>query len=108
MAFDLPTNFSLGNNLTGGISGIGSMFQYASNVTGGWFGTAIVGIIWLMVFGISAALNTGRAFVSASFIAFVFSIYFTRLGAVPSMLPFGLLIMVIIGFFWAKSERSSY
>jgi len=105
MAWDLPTNFSNG---TASVDGVGSLFQYAGYATSGWFGTVIIAIIWIMAFGVGAMLNIGRAFASASFIAFVFSIYFVRIGAVSSSIPLYLLTATIIGFFWARSERSNY
>ena len=108
MTFDLPTNFTGTNGTNIGISGIGSMFQYATYATGGWFGTGLVAMIWLLAFGVSALANIGRAFASASFIAFVFSVYFLRIGAVTPLIPFVLMIMIIVGFFWAKSEKGSY
>lgn len=105
--WDLPTNFTVGNT-TKTVDGIGSIFQYAQYATDGWFGLGIVFMIWLISFGVSAALNIGRAFASASFIALVFSVYFARIGAINPTIPFILLIATIAGFFWAKSERSNY
>ena len=103
MAWDLPTNFSNG---TESVNGIGSLFQYAHYATSDWFGTVIVAVIWVMAFGTGALLNIGRAFASASFIAFVFSIYFVRIEAISPSVPLFLLTATIIGFFWARSERS--
>lgn len=107
MVWQLPTNFTVGN-VSKGIDGVGSIFQYASYATNGWFGTGIVFMIFLISFSVSAMLNTGRAFASASFIALVFSVYFARIGAVNPTLPFILLIATIAGFFWAKGERGNY
>lgn len=107
MAFDLPTNFTVGNS-TRAVDGVGSILQYASYATDGWFGTGILAIIFIMSFGVSALANIGRAFASASFITLVFSVYFARLGAVNPTIPFILLICTIAGFFWAKSERGTY
>ena len=104
MAFDLPTNFSNG---TASVDGIGSIFQYAQYATNDFFGLGLVVIIFLLSFGVSALMNIGRAFASASFIALIFSVYFVRIGALNSTVPFILLVMTIVGFFWAKSERST-
>ena len=107
MAFDLPTNFTVGNT-TKTVDGIGSIFQYAQYATNDWFGIGIVFMIWIISFGVSAMMNIGRAFASASFIALVFSVYFARIGAVNPTVPFILLVATIAGFFWAKGERSNY
>ena len=106
MAFDLPTNFTNRFNEIASVDGLGSLFQYGSYATDGWFGTGLLMIIFLMAFGASALMNVGRAFASAAFITFVFSIYFARIEMVSPVLPIILITCVIAGFFWAKSERS--
>lgn len=108
MAFDLPTNFTNSNNVTGGIDGIGSLFEYSNYAVSGYFGLGLLAIIFIMTFTVSAMINFGAAFASASFVSFVFSVYFARIGAVTPFVPFVLMIMTIIGFFWAKSERGNY
>lgn len=104
MPFDLPTNFSNGST----VEGIGSLFNYASYATSGYFGSGLLFVIFAMAFGVSALMNIGRAFASASFITLVFSVYFARIGAVSPTVPFILIVMTIAGFFWAKSERANY
>lgn len=106
MAFDLPTNFTVGNE-TLGMDGIGSLFIYAQYATGDVFGAGILIVLWLIAFGVGSLVNAGRAFASASFITFVFSVYFARLGALNPTYPFILMILTIIGFFLARSERSA-
>ena len=103
-SFDYPTNFSNGTS----VDGVGSMFAYGAYATGGWFGYGILFMIFIIAFGVSALANIGRAFASAIFITFIFSIYFARIEMVSHIFPLVLLTMVIIGFFWAKSERSNY
>jgi len=104
MAFSLPSNFSNSSS----VDGLGSLFQYASYATGDAFGLGMLFVIFLMSFGASALLNIGRAFASASFITFVFSIYFARIDMITPVIPYGLAVMTIAGFFWARSERSNY
>lgn len=105
--FDMPTNFTMGNE-TAAVQGVGSLFKYASYVTDGWFGTGIVIMIFLISFLATSLMNVGRAFASSAFIAFVFSVYFARIEAVSPTLPIILSVATIVGFFWAKSERSQY
>jgi len=102
LAFELPTNFSNGTS----VEGVGSLFAYATYATNGWAGLGILMMIFIMTFGISALLNIGKAFASAAFITFIFSIYFARIEMINPTVPFIILAMVIGGFFWAKSERS--
>jgi len=106
MAFELPTNFTVGNTTTA-VSGIGSMFQYASYATGNWFGVGLLFVIFIVSLTASAVLNIARSFASASFITFIFSVYFARIGMVSPTIPIYLIAFTIVGFFWAKSERSS-
>lgn len=107
MVYELPTNFTVGNE-TVAVGGIGSLLQYGQYATDGWFGTGILFVIFIMAFGVSAMMNIGRAFASASFIALVFSVYFARIEAVSPTIPLILLVCTIAGFFWAKSERPNY
>ena len=108
MAYDLPMNFTNRFNETVGVDGIGSLFEYGAYATGGWFGSGILFLIFIISFGASALMNVGRAFASASFITFIFSIYFARIGLITPVLPIILITCVIAGFFWAKSERANY
>jgi len=104
MAWDLPTNFT--NDST--VDGVGSMFEYATYATNGMFGLGVVFIIFVMTFGVSALMNIGRAFASASFVSLIFSVYLVRINALNATYPFILAVMTIAGFFWAKSEKSNY
>lgn len=106
MAFDLPTNFTNADNVSTAVDGIGSLFEYAWYATNSAFGFGIVLIIFLMSFGATSLMGIGRAFASASFISFIFALYFVRIGALSATVPFVLIAMTIVGFFWAKSERS--
>jgi len=107
MAFDLPSNFTTTDNVTHVVEGVGSLFQYGQYATNNAFGLGIIFMIFLISFGASALLNIGRAFASASFITLIFSVYFARIGLLSPTIPFILLVMTILGFFWAKSERGT-
>lgn len=108
MPFDMPTNFTNLYNQSIGVSGVGSLFQYGMYATGGWFGYGVLAMIFIMSFGVSVMASVGRAFASGSFITLVFSVYFARIGLVPPSIPFILAIFTIVGFFWAKGERTNY
>ena len=107
MAFDLPTNFTNSDNVTTAVDGIGSLMQYANYATNSAFGLGLIIAIFVMSFGASALMNMGRAFASASFITFIFSVYFVRIDLLSPVAPYVLMVMSIVGFFWAKSERSA-
>jgi len=101
MAFDYPTNFSDGS----AVAGIGSLLTYASYTTNGFFGIGILAVIFFLAFGVGYLVNFSAAFASASFITFVFSVYFVRIDLVPYGYPFILAAMTIIAFFMAKAEQ---
>jgi len=105
--WDLPSNFTNAANESVAVEGVGSLFQYAWYATNSAFGLGLVFMIFLISFGASALMNVGRAFASASFITLIFSVYFVRIGLLSPTIPFALLAMTIVGFFWAKSERSA-
>lgn len=107
MAFELPTNFTVGNETTQ-VEGVGSIMAYANYATGGAFGIGALIMIFIISFGASALMNIGRAFASASFITFIFSVYFARIDLVSPTIPIFLIAFVIIGFFWSRSERQNY
>jgi len=107
MAYDLPSNFTNWNNVSTSVGGIGSLFQYADYATNSAFGLGLISLIWIVAFGASVLMSFSRAFISASFITLIFSIYFTRIGLLTSTAPFILLVMTIVGFFLAKSDRGS-
>lgn len=107
MSWNLPTNFS-GPGGYQSVEGLGSLFTYATYATGNWFGTGLLFAIFILSWGGTAMMNIGRAFSAASFITFVFSVYFARINMVNPTIPLVLATMVIGGFFWAKSERSNY
>jgi len=107
MAWDYPTNFTDADNVSTAVDGIGSLFQYSWYATSHAFGLGLIILIFLMALGVSALTNMGRAFASASFITLIFSVYFVRIGLLTEVAPFVLLVMAIVGFFWAKSERKA-
>ena len=101
--FEWPTNFSNGTAITG----IGTLLQYSNHVTNGMFAIGMLLIIFLM--GLVGGMMVGikKSLASASFITFVFSVYFWRIDMVPTILVFGLLFLTIIGALGARAESSS-
>ena len=104
MAFELPSNFSNGT----AVDGVGSLFKYASYVTGNAMGYGLLIAIFFISFVVGASANAARSFGSAIFITFIFSIYFARIEMVNPTIPFILASLTIVGWFWAKSEKASY
>ena len=98
--YEYPTNFSNGSS----VNGIGDYFNWVST-TSPYFGSAIVLMIWLVVFGLSVVMGSRKAIAVASFISFVFSVYFSIAGMLNPVIPIALIILTIIG---AMGSKESY
>jgi len=96
-----PTNFSNGTS----IDGIGNYVKYMNNVTGGFFSSAVIVIIFVMVFFVGIAMGTKRALASACFISFVFSVYFWRISLISPVIVISLLMATILFTIGTKSEE---
>ena len=100
--YTYPSNFS--NNT--GVNSISDYYQYINFITGDWFATGFVILIWILSFGFSMVLGVRKALMSSSFIAFIFSIYFYRVSLVGNLLIILSIIGVIIGAIGSKEETS--
>lgn len=100
--YTYPSNFS--NNT--GVNSISDYYQYINFITGDWFATGFVILIWVLSFGFSMMLGVRKALMSSSFIAFIFSIYFYRVSLVGNLLIILSIIGVIIGAIGSKEESS--
>ncbi len=93
MVWDYPTNFSNGT----AVNSLGGLIQYAEYVTNNWFAEGFLLIIFLMSLSVGILTNSRKAILAASFITFVFSIYFLRLDSINPIITFLLLVGIIIG-----------
>jgi len=99
-----PTNFSNGTE----VNGTADFFvTYPSFILSGWFGAGITLIVFIMSFALSMMLGSRKAFMVASLIAGLFSIYFIRLNAINPVITIVLFILAIIGAIGGKEEGSS-
>ena len=95
-----PTNFSNGT----GITGIGSWIRYSNLVVGGYLGPAILVLIWIIVFFGGMLVGVKRAGASASFIAFVFSVYFWRIDMINPVIIVALIVITILIAIGSKTD----
>jgi len=99
--WSLPTNYSNGTTA----DGVGKFFmKYPSYILSDYFGIGIVLMIWIISFALSMMLGTKKALAVASFIAFVFSIFFVQLGVMNLIVPIVLIVLTIIGALGGKDE----
>jgi len=101
MAYDYPTNFSGGMNVTGP----GSLFQYADYLLGGFFAMGVLIFIFAFTFVVGAVNGGKKALLFSSFITFMFAVYFLRLGMINSGVLLVLIIAMIVGAIGSKEER---
>lgn len=101
MAWEYATNFSNGTAVTS----LGEMMQYGNYVTNGWLAYGFLLIIFMLSFVGGLAMSSRKALLSASFITFVFSVYFLRLDLLNPVVSFVLVILMIIGAIGSKEEN---
>lgn len=99
--WEYPTNYSNGKE----VDGPGKLFMsYPSFITNDLFGAGITLLIFLVTFGLSMSSGSRKSLAIASFISFMFSLYFVRLGAINLTITVTLIILTIIGSLGAKEE----
>ena len=97
---NLATWWEYANNYSNGTTAdsVGKFFmKYPSFILTDWFGIGIVLMIWVISFALSMASGTRKALMTSSFIAFIFSIYFIRLGVMNMTVSIVLIVLTIIG-----------
>lgn len=104
MPFDYPTNFSNGTT----IDSLGNLIQYGQYVSDGWLAYGFLLIIFMMSFVIGSLTSSKKALLSSSFITFVFTVYFFRLGLVNVSVIFILIAIMIAGAIGVKAEGGNY
>ena len=90
--YELPGNYS--NNSE--VAGVGDWMTWTNQTIGGGFGAGILLIIFITSFGISMMAGSKKAILASSFITFIFSVYFARLGMVNPVIVFILVIILVI------------
>lgn len=100
MAFDYPSNFSNGT----AVENLGTLVQYADYASGGWLAYGFLVIIFVMSFIFSSMISSRKGILAASFITFIFSVYFLRLGIINQIVCFVLIALIIVGALGSKAE----
>lgn len=99
--YEYPTNYSNGTS----IDGVGSFFfQYPNIIAGGWLGTAIVLLIFIISFTLSLMSGSRKALLVSSFVSFIFAIWFVRLDMINPVVVITLIILMIIGAIGSSSK----
>ena len=89
--WDYPTNFSNGST----INSVGALLQYGSYVTEGWFAYAFLLVIFIIVFSVGVMIDARKATLAASFVTFIFSVYFIRLSMINPVVSFALIAIIL-------------
>ena len=101
---EYPTNFSNGTS----VDGVGSFFGSYPAAIVPFAGIGIVILLWIITFSLSLMSGVRKAFMVASFIAGVLSIYLWRMAMIDVSIVFILVILTIVGAIGAKEENSIY
>lgn len=97
--YEYPTNWSNGSS----VNGIGDFYAWVAS-TSPYFASAIVLMIWLVTFGLSSVAGSRKSVAVASFLSFVFAVYFSIAGMLNPVVPIALIILTIIGAMGSKGE----
>jgi len=97
--YDLP-------NATNIINGTSDYLNFINLGVSNWVAPAFLFVIWFVSFGVSLGVGIKKSFMAASFITFLISIYFLRMGMTNQIITIGLLIATILGAILTKSENS--
>lgn len=97
----LPTNFS-----NGSIVDTPSEFfiKYPSLIIGNYLGLFVIIIMWSVLFTLGMISGVRKSMMVSSFITFIFSIYFVRLGEINPLVSIVLILLTIIGAIGSKEE----
>lgn len=98
MTFEYPTNYSNGTSVTG--PG-GFFLDYPGAIIAN-YANGLLLLIWLAVFAVSMAFGSKKAILTASFITFIFSVFFAVREWINPVIPIVLIILIIIGLFGSK------
>lgn len=102
MAYEYPTDYGNGSSSTG--PG-GFFLDWPSTIVAN-YGNGLILLIWLMVFGVSAAFGSRKSILVASFITSIFAVFFAVRGWINLAIPFALIIITIIGLIVGGKDAS--
>ena len=102
------TNGNIENwwNYPTNVTGIGNLVQNINYQINGYLGYGFLTIIFLFTFGLTLVSGSRKALLTSSFITFLFSIYFLRMGMINPVVSILLIVLTIIGALGSKSESS--
>jgi len=101
--WDYPTNYSGGTT----IDGVSKMFfEYPASVTGSFFGTGLLILIWVISFALSSAGGSRKGIMTSSFITFIFSVFLFRIGLVSLYVVLVFVLLIVVGAIGSKQENN--
>jgi len=101
--WNYPYNYSNGTE----IEGVGNLLQYTNVISNGYIGMIVVFLMFLVSLLSMMAFGVKKALLASSFIAFIFSVYFLRLGMINPIVSFVLVFLMIVGAL-GSAKSSSY
>ncbi len=101
-AMTLTTPYEYATNITG----LGDLVVYLNGTTSGWLSYGLLCLVSMLgMFVGTAAGDFSKGLTVGSFIGFIFSVYFVRLGIMAAYIPGLLIAMTIIGILMILGER---
>jgi len=84
---------------------VSTFLSFANNLTSGYFGWLTIVAVFIITFIFSNKYGTGDAFIAASFISFVISIFLNLFGAVDGTAVLMTLLCLGIGVAFANALK---
>jgi hypothetical protein len=102
--YEYPYNYSNG---TQSVNGFGDFINYITFTTNNGLVLGFLAIIWMSTFVFGLASGARKGLAVASFITFMLSIYFVRMGSINILIPITLIILTIIGLLGGSKDDQS-
>jgi len=104
MVYEYPTNYSNGTTVTG--PG-GFFLDWTTSVIPS-YANGLILLIWLIVFGVTAAFGVRKSILVASFVTAIISIFFAVRSWINPIIPLVLIIVTALALiFGAKDDGGS-
>jgi 4-amino-4-deoxy-L-arabinose transferase-like glycosyltransferase len=100
MVYEYPTNYSNGTSATGP----GGFFLDWTTSVIPQLGGGIILLIWLSVFGVSAAFGSRKSILVSSFITSIFAVFFAVRGWINLVIPFTLILVTAFALIFGGSD----
>lgn len=88
------------------ITGLRDLFDYSNQVTGYWFGSSVLVMVFVVLFfAMKSTFSNSRCFVGSIFVTFLVASFmrvFTLIGNFPLMVT---IMLLFVGVIWVRLDQ---